>query len=217
MNEPRFLRWPLTTRFLCPGEGWIWGSPDPRSPGPQPSPAPAAGPCPRADLAPGAADPHPLPRSLPHPLPVAGRPCRALPPPRTHRPRSVSPGAAGAAERARGRGRRSGLGAGRGRCVGGRWCFPSSGSFLLPAQPRCCAGGRAEPLLCSRAGSGRAGGPGVHLLPPARGAAPPALGCSPTHVHGRKWEAPGWRRCDAWGLLAWDGMGRVAVGTRTGG
>lgn len=117
MNEPKAS--PVSSP-VSQG-GLDMGQPRPPQPWP-PSSAPFLGqdPVPGRLLHRGLLSPHPLPPPLPSP--------RAQPPPRSCRPRPVSPGAAGAAERARGRGRLCG----RKMVFSQLWLIPTASTAPLP-------------------------------------------------------------------------------------
>lgn len=188
-----------------PREGLDMGQPRPPQPWTLiPAPLLRQDPVPGRLLHRGLLSPHsPAPSPAPSPvLSMGGRPCRAQPPLRACRPRPVSPGAAGAVERARGRGRLCG----RMMVFSQPWLIPAASTAPLPVLLR-----RESRRDAVRPGSGDGGGQGCISCPsPAGGLAPQhraALQHTAIHVHGRKCEAPGRRRSDAWEMLAGDGQG----------
>lgn len=124
--------------------------------------------------------------------------------------RGLSPHPAAAAPSPRAparRGLRSGLGA-VGGWVGGRWCFPSPGLFLLPAQPsaRAALMGQQHP-----SGFWGWGWWGVPQLPPKCGSCSPSTALlsstlQPTCMEGNVRRQAGGDVMPT-GLLVWDGQG----------
>lgn len=140
MSEPKASPFSLLEGAV--GQSWVWGSPHPLTPGPPAPSQPCS--CSRSQHH-GSSGP----RGLQGPAPPAPSPAHgwvgtvgtAQPPaPRLPPTFPASPGTR--------RGRQSQRRA-VGGCVGGRWCFPSPGSFLPPPQPRSPALHEQEPRVLS--------------------------------------------------------------------
>lgn len=142
-------------------------------------------------------------------LPMGGRPCWAQPPPCTCRPRPVSPGAAGAAERARGRGRLCGR-----KMVFSQPCLiPAASTAPLSVLLR-----RESRADAVRPGSGDGGGQGCISCSPSWGSCSLSTGLLSSTLQSTCME--GNMRHQAGDVMpggCWQGMGRVAEGTRMSG